>query len=195
MSGARGGARIGKLFRGPAIWSKMAPGSKQRRGAGVADRAVTMNDRKPGVWDEQVSLAAPLLRRLHGLWLDRCRGERLPARRDFDPIDMRDCLGAVFLVEAVPFLDDFRYTLIGSEIVREVGIDNTGRLVGEVFGAGGLALYRKVRDERRPIRVHGAVDWRRKDYKAYEAVLMPLADDGATVDRFIGAMVFAPAAA
>lgn len=107
---------------------------------------------------------------------------------------MRACLGSVFLVEAMPEIDDFRYTLIGSEITRHVGIDNTGRRVGEVFGAPGLELYRKVRDERRPIRVHGAVDWRQKDYKTYEAVLMPLAADGRHVNRFIGAMVFAMAA-
>lgn len=154
-----------------------------------------MDDPKPGEWDEDVRLESPLLLRLHGLWLAKCRDRLIPARRDFDPVEMRDCLGSVFLVEAVPGLDDFRYTLIGSEIVREVEVDNTGRLVGEVFGAGGLVLYRKVRDERRPIRVHGAVDWRQKDYKAYEAVLMPLADDGVTVNRFIGAMVFAMTAA
>lgn len=153
-----------------------------------------MNDPQPGELDEEVRLESPLLRRLHGLWLDKCRGGLIPARRDFDPVEMPDCLGAVFLAEAVPALDDFRYTLIGSTIVQEVGVDNTGRLVGEVFGEGGLALYRKVRDDRRPLRVHGFVHWRQKHFKGYEAVLMPLADDGATVDRFIGAMVFAPAA-
>lgn len=153
-----------------------------------------MSDPKPGEWDEDVALRSPLLRRLHGLWLEKRRGRLIPARRDFDPVEMPDCLGAVFLVEAVPALDDFRYTLIGSTIVQEVGIDNTGRLVGEVFGEAGLALYRKVRDDRRPLRVHGAVHWRQKDFKGYEAVLMPLADDGRVVDRFIGAMVFAPVA-
>lgn len=149
-----------------------------------------MEDPKAGNWDKDVALEAPLLRRLHGLWQGKCDGDRLPARRDFDPLEMRECLGSIFLVEAVPELDDFRYTLIGSEIVRQVGVDSTGKRVSEVFGEPGLALYREVRDRRRPIRVHGAVDWKQKSYKAYEAVLMPLADDGRSVDRFIGAMVF-----
>ena len=152
-----------------------------------------MSGPQPNTWDEAVELRSPLLRRLHGLWLGKCRNGSIPARRDFDPLEMRDCLGLLFLAEAVPALGDFRYTLIGSEIVREVGVDNTGRLVGEVFGDDGLRLYRRVRELRRPIRVHGTVGWRDKDYKAFEAVLMPLADDGLTVDRFIGAMVFASA--
>ena len=132
-----------------------------------------MNDRKTagdprlGIWDEKVALESPLLRRLHGLWCAKCDGDRLPARADFDPLEMRDCLGNVFLVEALPALDDFRYTLIGTDIARHVGTDSSGRLVSEVFGAAGLDLYRKVRDGRRPIRVHGAVDWKQKDYKTY----------------------------
>ena len=149
-----------------------------------------MNDPKPGNWDTDLAVESPLLRRLLELWRSKRQGERLPCRGDFDPIDMRDCLGSVFLAEAVPDADDFRYTLIGSEITRHVGIDNTGRLVGEVFGEPGLALYGKVRDERRPIRVHGVVDWRDKEYKPYEALIMPLAGDGRSVDRFIGGMTF-----
>lgn len=154
-----------------------------------------MNDPKPGNWDTELALDAPLLRRLHRLWLDKGAPGQLPARRDFDPLEMRDCLGNVFLVEALPGEDDFRYTLIGIEIVRHVEVDNTGKRVSEVFGAAGLALYRKIRDERRPIRVHGTVDWHDKEYKAYETVILPLADDGVAVNRYIGGMVFGEPAA
>lgn len=149
-----------------------------------------MENSKLGNWDETVALEAPLLLQLYRLWQDKCDGDLLPARRDFDPLEMRECLGSIFLVEAVPEADDFRYTLIGSQIVHHIGADSTGKQVSEVFGATGLALYRKVRDGRRPIRVHGAVDWKQKNYKVYESVLLPLADDGRSVDRFIGAMVF-----
>lgn len=149
-----------------------------------------MNDPKPGMWDRDLALEAPLLLRLHGHWADRCRDGRLPARSQFDPVDMRWAMGSIFLVEARPELEDFRYTLIGSEIVRNAGVDNSGRLVSEVFGATGLALYREIRDERRPIRVHGPMHWRNKLYRGHETLILPLADDGRTVDRFIGGMVF-----
>lgn len=149
-----------------------------------------MTDPKPGVWDPDMKVEAPMLRRLHALWQGKRRGTLLPARADFDPLEMKDCLGGVFLVETLTDEDDFRYTLIGSDITRTVQIDNTGKRVSEVFGGSGLALYRRLRDEARPIRVHGPLDWRDKEYIDYEAVILPLADDGKRVDRFIGGMVF-----
>lgn len=149
-----------------------------------------MTDPKPGIWDTDMNVESPLLQRLHTLWQEKCRGQLLPARADFDPLEMRDCLGSVFLVEALPDDDDFRYTLVGSDITRTVQRDSTGKLIGEVFGAAGLALYRKVRDEQRPVRVHGPVDWLGRDYIGYETVILPLADDGKQVNRFIGGMIF-----
>lgn len=145
---------------------------------------------KPGVWDSDMKVEAPLLLRLYTLWQEKCRGDLLPARADFDPLEMRDCLGSVFLAEVLPEEDDFRYTLVGSDITRVVQRDSTGKRIGEVFGAAGLTLYRKVRDERRPMRVHGPVDWLGRDYIGYETVILPLADDGRQVNRFIGGMVF-----
>lgn len=149
-----------------------------------------MAETKPGLWDPDMRVESPLLRRLHALWREKCRGDLLPARADFDPLEMRDCLGSVFLAEALPEDDDFRYTLVGSDITRAVQRDSTGKRVSEVFGAAGLALYRKVRDECQPIRVHGPVDWLGRDYIGYETIVLPLADDGRQTDRFIGGMVF-----
>ena len=103
---------------------------------------------------------------------------------------MKDWLSSMFLVEALADDDDFRYTLIGTRITEQVGVDNTGKRVSDIFGSSGIRLYNTVRDDRRPIRVHGTVDWRQQDYKSYETLILPLADDGQRVNRFIGAMVF-----
>lgn len=149
---------------------------------------------QPGNWDWTLALENPALRDLHTRWSERCRDGLLPGRSDFDPLEMRDLLGTLFLLEAEPGGEDFRYTLIGSGITDHAGRDNTGRTVGEVFGPAGLELYTRVRDSARPIRVFGVVDWLDKDHKRYETVILPLADDGKTVNRFIGAMVFGSAA-
>lgn len=162
---------------------------------GVAEPVDPDYSYEPGLWDWTLDLRDPLLKRLHAHWMERSCDGRPPAREDFDPLSMKDFLGSVFLVVAEPEIEDFRYTLIGTKITQNVGIDNTGRCVSEVFGAPGLRLYRAVRDRARPIRVSGVVDWRRKEHKAYEAVIMPLADDGRTVNRLIGGMVFFPAPA
>jgi hypothetical protein len=162
----------------------------RRRDRATADWAEAMTSPKPGAWDSALTLKDPALQRLHELWQAKCRSDALPARGDFDPLEMKDWLGSMFLVEAIPEDNDFRYTLIGTKITQHVGVDNTGKRISEVFGPAGLDLYRTVRDECRPIRVHGTVDWRRQEYKAYETLILPLADDGQRVNRFIGAMVF-----
>jgi len=146
-----------------------------------------------GNLDTELALENPLLQEFVSYWRQKAGPEGLPARSDFDPVEMKRFLGSLFLVVPEPEIDDFRYTLIGTTIAGQVGIDNTGRTVGEVFGAPGLELYRKVRDERAPIRVHGTVEWRRKEFLAYESILLPLADNAENVDHFVGMMVFGPA--
>lgn len=142
------------------------------------------------VLDVEVKLESPRLILLHELWRGKCREGRLPARRDFDPPEMKEVLGAIFLTEYVPAQDDFRYTLIGTEIVKWVGVDNTGRFVGELFGDHGRSFYRLVRTARKPARIHGTVHWRDKRHVRFELLALPLADDGETVDRVIGATVY-----
>lgn len=159
----------------------------------VSDRAGAAGDPRSVACDWSVALESPLLQGLYEVWQSKARDGALPGRQDFDPVDMIRFLGAVFLLEHDPDVDDFRYTLIGTEITQHVGRDNTGRTVGEVFGSTGLELYRQVRDTARPVRVHGVVDWVGKDHKAFESVILPLADDGRTVNRFIGGMVFSSA--
>tara|TARA_E500000305_G_scaffold5211_1_gene4411 strand:- start:1914 stop:2378 length:465 start_codon:yes stop_codon:yes gene_type:complete len=145
-----------------------------------------------GNWDIELAFENPLLQEFVSYWRQKTGPEGLPARHDFDPVEMKRFLGSLFLVVPEPEIDDFRYTLIGTTITELVGINNTGRTVGEVFGVPGLELYRKVRDERAPIRVHGTVEWRRKEFLAYESALLPLAENAKSVDHFVGMMVFGP---
>ena len=142
------------------------------------------------VLDTEVKLDSPRLIQLHELWQGKCRGDRLPARRDFDPIEMKEVLGAIFLLKYLPEADDFHFTLIGTEIVKWVGVDNTGRLVGDLFGEHGRSFYGLVRTSGKPARIHGTVHWRDKRHVRFELVALPLADDGGTVDRLMGATIY-----
>lgn len=149
-----------------------------------------MSDEFRGIWDSALALENPLLQDFLSFWREKAGPDGLPARSDFDPLEMKRFLGSIFLAVPEPGADDFRYTLIGTMITEQVGVDNTGRTVGEVFGTPGLDLYRKVRDERAPIRVHGTVEWRWKEFLPYEALLLPLAEKVENVDHFVGMMVF-----
>lgn len=140
--------------------------------------------------DLELRLDSPRLILLHELWRGKCREGQLPARRDFDPPEMKEVLGAIFLLKHLPEQEDFRYTLIGTEIVKWVGSDNTGRLVSELFGDHGRSFYHLVRTSRNPARLHGTVFWRDKRHVRFELLALPLANDGITVDRIMGATVY-----
>ena len=169
----------------------LEPGTQRRLNEAVLPSCRA--DGLPCDCDPDLQLESPLLQGLLARWQERQVGDALPGRGDFDPLDLRDYLGSIFVVKEEPETDDFRYTLIGTRITEQVGVDNTGRTVGEVFGAKGKVLYRAVRDGAMPMRVHGLVVWRDQEHKSYETLILPLADDGRTVTRFIGAMVFGSA--
>ena len=159
----------------------------------AAELPSSPSDGLPCDCDPDMKLESPLLRGLLERWRERHVAGALPGRGDFDPLELREYLGSIFVVKEEPETDDFRYTLIGTRITEQVGVDNTGRTVGEVFGRPGQVLYRAIRDGAMPMRVHGQVVWRDQEHKSYETLILPLADDGRRVDRFIGAMVFGSA--
>src|SRR5271154_2797991 len=76
--------------------------------------------------------AIPGRKEPHANWLRKGAGRRLPGRRDLDPADIPRLLPHVMLVE-VPAGGRYRYRLIGTENVREHGIDATGRYLDEVL--------------------------------------------------------------
>lgn len=158
----------------------------------MADDAAELVDspRKDAVVDYGMDIQSPMLSRLHDLWRRKHVEGNLPARGDFDPVEMRDCLGHIFIIESVPDIDNFRYTLIGTNIVKWVGVDNTGKLVDEVFDERMRLFYKVLQARKVPVRTTGPVVWRDKEHVNYELIVLPLSDDKRTANRFIGAMEF-----
>jgi hypothetical protein len=87
------------------------------------------------------------IRRLLEHWY-YLKGDRpLPRRSDLDPADIAYCLGNVALVEIEqPFRP--RYRLVGTNLVRLLGEDPTGRYIDEMYSTGirreALAAYRRT---------------------------------------------------
>ena len=145
----------------------------------------------PGiVRDPGLSFVTDLPRELLALWVSLCVDGRLPRRSDFDFARLRRHLGWLCVVEVVDEGADFRYRLIGTNIVDRVGRDMSGRLVSQVLPASALDIFRDAMHERAAVRTHGPVSWRGKGFLRHETLILPLADDGRTVDRFLVEMVF-----
>jgi hypothetical protein len=131
-------------------------------------------------------------RRVYEYWLRKCRDERLPARADIDPVDLRRQLPRLALVDVLRKPDglQFRHRLTGTEIVERAGRDPTGKRFDELYSGSylqtALATYRHVVETGRPHlseRSYPLVPDRQ--YLQYDRLLLPLAADGRTVDMVL----------
>lgn len=127
--------------------------------------------------------------------LDYWRGkvaEGLPRRRAIDPVEIRDLLPALFLIDVLP--DDFRFSLIGQEVLDRYG-PLRGRTLREQMS--GAELHRTLEEHRLcvtamlPVYVvnseRTAVDG---DGLLYQRLLLPLVDESDAVMSLAGIMVF-----
>jgi hypothetical protein len=138
------------------------------------------------------AIGHPDLLRLFDYWLERCKGEKLPARRDIDPLDLPYIIGNLIIVdvEREPSLR-FRYRLTGSNLTLQMRLNVTGRLVEDhpdpTFRALATAVYTQVATSARPLayRRDQIVDNR---VRRYDVLVLPLASDGHTVDKILAAM-------
>src|SRR5258707_2720250 len=78
-----------------------------------------------------LQVVSPLLQRLLADWQVRRRERTLPARRDFDPLDLKYILGKLLLVDVERQPLRFRFRLVGTELARRSGVELTGRTLDD----------------------------------------------------------------
>jgi hypothetical protein len=133
------------------------------------------------------------LRRLYDDWERRRRGRDVPARADFDPLDLKYVLGSLSLIDVVGDPPRFRIRLHASNVVDRIEIDLTGKFIDEMPDdrrAMARAHYEQVLEDRRPVaRVY--VD-KRIDERLWncEVLVLPLGSDGKTIDMLMSAFVW-----
>lgn len=122
------------------------------------------------------------------LWQDRRKGGNLPARADFDPLDLRKFLGRIVLFDVLQAPRRFRFRLVGTDWVMRFGLDPTNTLVDDFPRVASRAFINevlgKVVDRRVPIWARRAVMIEGRYYH-YGMLLMPLAADGHDVDMIM----------
>src|SRR3712207_6565178 len=112
----------------------------------------------------------------------------MPARRDIDPAGMVPWLRNTFLVDVLYDPLEFRFRLVGTEVVRRFGMEITGRKLRELNLHGReyqtRAEYTAVVESRAP-RYSVELSGGRNNWEI-ERLLMPLSDDGRTVNILFG---------
>lgn len=127
---------------------------------------------------------------LYQYW-DGRRGARLmPRRADIDPIEMRDWLARMALIDVAAGGERFRYRLVGTALTELRGSDPTGLAVEAAWPAEDaeivLAAYRQVVAQKAPVFCHPARQVRRDQDPAVGVMLLPLSNDGERVDVILG---------
>ncbi|MFN4087934.1 MAG: PAS domain-containing protein [Alphaproteobacteria bacterium] len=133
------------------------------------------------------------LRRLYAYWDGLRRGRRYPTRREVDPLQLPFILGNLLLIEVMPGRAGFRVRLHGTALAERIGMELTGRLLDdhpdEAFRRLAARTFAHVSRVGDPFgatgdRVAGA------DRHPYETLILPLSDDGKTVDTLLVGLVY-----
>lgn len=127
------------------------------------------------------------IHKLNSYWLTKADG-KVPSRSDIDPVDVRELLPNLMMIDMLGDPPRFRYRLVGTRVVQYTGFDFTGRCIDEMVFQGRDFMeqcYRRMLAERRPIFGHYAWLVRSRHFGQCEFGLFPLSDDGVTVNRGI----------
>jgi hypothetical protein len=135
--------------------------------------------------DTSLAFEAPALCDMLAIWL-RQRGSRaMPRRADLPPECLRGHLGWIVLLDVEYEPLRFRYRLVGTRITELVGRDATGVYLDELYEPAihstAISAFKIVIASRSPVRAHGYLRHANKGHLAFEAIDMPLSEDGATV--------------
>lgn len=135
----------------------------------------------------------PLLRDLYAHWEARRGGRRYPSRADFDPVELRALLGNIILIDVLREPLRFRFRLHGTRLAERVGYDLTGRMLDDLpdpeFREVARASFTAVAESGEPLiaRRNRRLDSQRL---RYETVMLPLSNDGRTVDMLLVALLY-----
>lgn len=131
------------------------------------------------------------LGRLHALWDSKRQGRRMPARADFDLLELRPWMGRLHLVTIEG--NDGRYAVFATASAERLGREMTGKLLSE---------YQPAQMAEQALAEHqGVLQHRRPSYREWNEVYgdkplhwwrlaLPLADDGETIDRYFVGVYF-----
>jgi hypothetical protein len=140
-------------------------------------------------------IANPKIHRLFAYWKDRCDGERLMTRDAINPLELRDVLANLFLVEVGPQPTDLRFLIAGSEMEDRYGRSLRGTPVSTTFGLVSRRdtshQWSETATDRKPRYRCGPMGFPNEDVFIAERLMLPLSADGTRVDHIFGAVFYA----
>jgi hypothetical protein len=146
----------------------------------------------PGTSISPDSLKQTYTRDAHAAWLGARGARRMPSRADMTPRVMRKFLSYVALAELIDDGKDFRFRVVGDGIANKQKLPLIGKTLTEVdhlvpgFGTFLRNLYLRTVQQRDALAYRGTyVRTADRHPFTYEAVILPLGDDGETPDHVL----------
>ncbi|HEX9449046.1 MAG TPA: PAS domain-containing protein [Dongiaceae bacterium] len=131
---------------------------------------------------------------LFDYWKGKAGDRQMPAYRDIDAVEMKTWLGNLVVVEFTDSLFNYRIRLEGTNIEQFYGDRRTGHGVEIVTSADERDLlmrqYRPVFEHGRPAYYEAAFENSYGIYSHQAKLLLPLSDDGHTVNMILAAIYF-----
>ena len=122
-------------------------------------------------------------------WTSKMTEGRLPARRDIEPLDIPELLPQILLLYVSRDPWDFRFRLIGTNVVYHLSQDWTGSSFSEIEHMAApsriFSAYVEVSNSGEPLRSQTLYVGPHVNYVTAENIILPLADDGETVDKLL----------
>ena len=136
------------------------------------------------------ALEHPVLIVLRDYWRRIADGRHMPARSDFEPLDITHVLPHIVLFDVEGDPPRFKFRLAGTAATERAGRDPTGRYFND-FPDSEVAIDRMVAcvRDRRPYFVRDAFVWSDKPSLVYQTLTLPMGDDGRSVDMLVSATV------
>ncbi|HEY4163844.1 MAG TPA: PAS domain-containing protein [Dongiaceae bacterium] len=142
-------------------------------------------------------VASPSLRMLESYWRSKFQDGSIPRREDVDPAEIVRHLPNIFIVDVIGNGEDFRYRLIGTNIVVNNERDLTGRYFSDFYrdDPEGLTLVRLGCDTalktREATYTSGQAFWLSEwGFKQFECVYLPLRFEDHSVGMILGEIAY-----
>jgi hypothetical protein len=146
------------------------------------------------IWERSSSLQSlercgPKAVALYQYWNARRGIRSMPTRADIDPLEMRQWLPRLTLVDVSPDSEHFTYRLVGTQIVDLLGVNPTGRRVETAWPEDTADLivegYRDVVENRAPVFCQQINPWQEDQKPTAWAMRLPLSSNGRDVDMVL----------
>lgn len=125
-----------------------------------------------------------ILRDIYQYWLVMKGNQTFPNRSDLHPTDIISLLPYISLIDVDYTTQRYKMRLVGTETVKALGKDITGKYLDEVpeIEKHLKERYEWIVKEKRPYFVSGKLRWSTKSFLNFSSVGLPLSNTGKNVD-------------